>query len=138
VSTITITITIANAHDSPPSSEWPEWYVYVGRAVNRKGLGRSSLANPYPIGQRLAFADENERPVTRRLTRDDAIGLYQSYITGYPWKDDIPREVRRELRRLRALLAKHGKLVLVCWCAPKSCHAEVIREALLRSKGGQT
>ncbi len=45
----------------------------------------------------------------------------------------IPRRLRGHERDL---LAKHGKLVLVCWCAPKPCHAEIIRDALLAERAG--
>lgn len=34
-----------------------------------------------------------------------------------------------ELSRLKAI-ADAGDLILVCWCAPKRCHAEVIKEIL--------
>jgi len=34
-------------------------------------------------------------------------------------------EVYRELHRL-AELARRGDLVLICWCAPKACHACLI------------
>ena len=36
-----------------------------------------------------------------------------------------------ELLRLQELYKKHGKLRLFCWCAPKRCHAETIRENIL-------
>ena len=33
-----------------------------------------------------------------------------------------------ELNRLKALYKKYNKLRLFCWCAPKQCHAEIIKE----------
>jgi Domain of unknown function (DUF4326) len=36
----------------------------------------------------------------------------------------------RELRRLRRIWETTGELTLICWCAPLSCHAEVIRGAI--------
>ena len=39
-----------------------------------------------------------------------------------------------ELKRLCELYKEHGKLNLYCWCAPKRCHAETIRQHLLSSQ----
>lgn len=35
-----------------------------------------------------------------------------------------------ELERIQKIYRKHGVLVLYCWCAPKRCHAETIRDWL--------
>ncbi len=43
-------------------------------------------------------------------------------------------EFQRALRKLMSLYKKHGQLRLFCWCAPKRCHAETIREYLLEEK----
>ena len=37
-----------------------------------------------------------------------------------------------ELRRLYRLAKKHGKLELFCWCVPKRCHGETVRQFLLK------
>ena len=107
----------------------PEYAVYVGRRNNRRGLAASPLENRFPIGG-WSFCDEVHRGT---ITREGAVKLFRAWLRG-----DI-RGVRqlpvwdiahRELDRLRALHEKHGKLTLVCWCAPKPCHAEVIKEVL--------
>ena len=38
-----------------------------------------------------------------------------------------------ELSILQALYKKYGKLRLFCWCSPKRCHAETIRDYILKS-----
>jgi hypothetical protein len=35
-----------------------------------------------------------------------------------------------ELKRLIDIYKKHGRLRLFCWCAPKKCHAETIKELI--------
>jgi len=114
-----VNISIANIRDLPLPSEWPEWYVYVGRPAPRRGLRGSSLANPYRIGQ--LSTDGHMRPLTREMT----IYWYNNWLR---LSDPVPKLL--DLILLRSLLRKHGKLVLVCWCAPRPCHAEIIREVL--------
>ena len=36
----------------------------------------------------------------------------------------------QELRRLRDLALRPEGVVLLCWCAPKACHGDVIASAL--------
>ena len=38
-----------------------------------------------------------------------------------------------EILRLRQLYQTHGKLNLFCWCTPKRCHAETIKNEILKS-----
>jgi hypothetical protein len=39
--------------------------------------------------------------------------------------------VRSQLERLAAKDRRDGQLILLCWCAPLPCHADVIRKAVL-------
>lgn len=100
----------------------PENAVYVGRRVNRYGLKASPLANLYPI--------------SRNRTREEAILTFRAWL-------HVVREIAAcriatpqvvaamdELVRLLALHERHGELILLCWCAPQACHADVIKEAL--------
>lgn len=115
-----MTITIANVRDLPPPAEWPEWQVYVGRRVNRHKLQASPLENRWGL-----HWDTRDRAIEKyRLDLAGALGVNGDKHPN--WSGPI----RAELRRLRALLTKHDRLTLVCWCAPKPCHAEIIRDAL--------
>lgn len=114
-------ITIANGHDLITGGKvvLPENAVYVGREVKRYGLKASPLKNIYPIG---------------RMSREQCVDAYATRLSmslretrGRFTDTDAMQE---EIPRLRAL-AERGPLTLVCWCAPKRCHAEVIRELLL-------
>lgn len=70
-------------------------------------VGRPSRwRNPYRIGR-----DGN---------RDQVIALYRRHL----WREIKAGRITRD--DLRAL-AGHD---LVCWCAPKPCHAEVLRRAV--------
>lgn len=78
----------------------PKDAVYVGRP--------SKWGNPYShLPSRLAI----EVP-----TREDAIAAYEEWIMDK--RPDLIEDARKELR------GKH----LVCWCAPKPCHADVLLE----------
>jgi len=79
---------------------------YVGRP--------SLLGNPYRIG-----IDGD---------REEVIRKYDRWLT-----DEISPEGRKRCRlvydavlRLVQLLRTTGHLVLICWCAPLPCHADVI------------
>jgi len=157
-----VSITIANVRDflvPNPTGKgkravFPdEAHVWVGRAAPRWGLRASPLGNParlrrwsdliveiagqfhweaFYIKTRQeavrAFATLWLRPISRMSERG-------ALLSGVP-----RREMMAELSRLPALHAKHGRLVLVCCCetwdgegeAPGLCHAEVVREELLR------
>jgi Domain of unknown function (DUF4326) len=74
--------------------------VYVGRAVRTVGLSASKWANPFRI-----VVDG---------TRLEAIDKYRVWLLAHP---DL----------MLALAELRGK-DLACWCAPRLCHAEVLRE----------
>lgn len=40
--------------------------------------------------------------------------------------------IKHSLDSLLSILLKYKRLNLFCWCAPKRCHAKVIREYLLK------
>ena len=57
--------------------------------------------------------------------RDDALDKYQAYFYERIKKD---LEFRNEAERLLRLYEKYGTLNLFCWCFPKRCHSETIRD----------
>ena len=65
----------------------------------REYVGRPTIwGNPFVIG--------------RDGSREEVIAKYEEYLLNEP----------KLLRRLHELRGKH----LVCWCAPKACHADVL------------
>ena len=84
--------------------------VYAGEGVY---IGRPSvLGNPFKIG---VHGD-----------REQVIEKYRVWLRG-EWKKD--GKVKQELIRL-AKLSKEGDLILICWCYPKACHGDVLKDAI--------
>jgi Domain of unknown function (DUF4326)/YspA, cpYpsA-related SLOG family len=79
--------------------------VYVGRPT--------VLGNPYTL---------------QDYTRTDAVARYRLWLR-QQWQRH--GEVHAALLQLARQYHEQGALTLVCWCAPRPCHAEVIREAVL-------
>ena len=90
-------------------------YLYCGWGNRRLGLYSSPLANPYTD-------KANARPGRIHVaSRDVAIEMYRRWLWQRICADD--QEVLGELRKVTPTTA------LVCWCAPKRCHCEVISKA---------
>ena len=64
----------------------------------------------------------------RHYTRTDAIARYRIWLR-QQWQRH--GEVHAALLELARLYTEREQLTLLCWCAPRRCHAEVIREAVL-------
>lgn len=81
----------------------PKDAVYVGR--------------PTKWGNQFKIGDPHPQSDTGKLVldRDSAVDWYEYYIHHTP---ELQAEAKRELK---------GK-DLVCWCAPKRCHADVLLE----------
>lgn len=81
--------------------------IYIGRS-NRNLVG-SVLANPFKINS--------------TTSRTEVITKYRAWLWNEYQKGG---EVYKELHRL----AKLPELELVCWCAPKACHGDVVKKCL--------
>ena len=90
---------------------FPNWE-YVGREWF--GLKESILANPFKIG--------------KDISRSESIKRYKKHIFKLIIDKDI--NVLNEFIRLYEKSC-NGDLYLLCWCYPKKCHAEVIRDVLM-------
>ena len=88
-------------------------WVYIGRGTARYGLPHSPLANPY-----------SHQPHANALyvpNRNAAIEHYRQWL----W-----HRIQAEDAAIRgALAAIDPDTVLVCWCCPLPCHAEVVARA---------
>jgi hypothetical protein len=90
--------------------------------IARKGQGLRGVyvGRPTPLGNpfRLKGEDQREEVVARYAT----------------WLEEQLRQGNREvawvLGELYRRLKRQGTLTLLCFCAPKKCHAEVIAERL--------
>lgn len=74
-------------------------------------INRSSIfGNPFKIGQ--------------DGTRDEVVELYRAYFKSSIEKSAI---FEAEVNRLIKMYKRFGQLNLFCWCAPRSCHGEIIK-----------
>lgn len=84
---------------------------YVGRSCGQ--YRGSVLGNPFKIG--------------RNGSREEVIAKYRRWL----WKEMQKKEaVWFELVRLGRKYLVQQQLVLVCWCYPEKCHAEIIKNAI--------
>jgi hypothetical protein len=79
--------------------------VYVGRP--------SILGNPFKVG--------------RDGSLEEVIAKYRVWLWGEIQKHGSVFDKLVELVEL----SKSGDLTLVCWCHPKKCHADIIRNAIM-------
>jgi hypothetical protein len=88
---------------------------YIGRNGKKYGEIDSPLANPFQMNY--------------EADRDWVIQQYRQWL----WKEVKKGEgkVWDELIRLLGQLRSGQKLKLVCWCAPRKCHGDVIKACLL-------
>ena len=93
--------------------------MYEIQVVNKKTyLGKGEyIGRPSPLGNPFFMKDESYR--------DSVCNQYKLWLEK---NKNIPA-IRKELLRLLNI-AKKGPLVLICWCAPKRCHGESIRDML--------
>ena len=109
---MSIQINILNLRNTKPQHEWK---VRVDRT--------SVLGNPFRMASesdRDRVCNEYEAYFFDMIRRSKKSGL-----------SNIKAKVFvQELRRLYKLAKTHGKLDLFCWCAPKRCHAETIKQFL--------
>ena len=98
-------ITIKNLRTGTPANPW-------GVRVDRQN---GILGNPF------FMKDESQR--------DAVCDKYAKWLDENAKLDNSP--VKQELDRLLNIYKTYGRIDLWCWCAPKRCHAEKIREYIL-------
>ena len=95
------------------------------RILNKKLVGDRGeyVGRPTPLG--------NPFKLEREADRERVIEQYELWLREQieVWNPDVCHELNRLYRIARA----SGELELTCWCAPRRCHAEVIRQVLLEA-----
>jgi hypothetical protein len=86
-----------------------------------KGAGEY-IGRPSVLGNPFFLADKNDDAMRHRVIKD-----YKFWITQHIHNKNKP--VLEELVRL-AKIAELGDLNLICWCAPKACHGDIIKRIL--------
>lgn len=85
-----------------------------------KGPGEWICRGRSPLGNPFAMATESDREIV--------IGKYKKWLFDAFKSGNQP--VIREMRRLYDLSKSQEEITLICWCAPKACHGDVISETL--------
>lgn len=88
----------------------PEGAVYIGRGNSKLGLPHSKFANPF----KMDFEDQ----------RTTVVANYRTWL----WE-----EIKRGKITLEDLFELDGR-DLVCYCAPKSCHGDILLKAIQWAK----
>ena len=92
-------LNIKNQADCP-ANKVPDDALYIGTANGHYGLPESKWRNPYST--------------QRDGTREGVVALYRRWLCDQP--------------HLMAALSELRGRDLVCWCAPKPCHGDVLIE----------
>ena len=97
--------------------------------IQIKNLRKDSMKFEYDV--RVDRANKvlgNKFIMHNEFERDKVCDEYEAWFN-----EQIDKQnelVLNELRRLYNIYKKYGKLNLFCWCAPKRCHAETIKNFL--------
>jgi hypothetical protein len=87
-----------------------------------QGLGGVYVGRPTPLGNPFRLEREDRR--------EEVVARYATWLEGELRQGN--REVARALEELYRRLKRQGALTLLCFCAPRRCHGEVIAEHLKR------
>jgi hypothetical protein len=94
--------------------------------LNKRSAGSRGeyVGRPSPLGNPFKLEQESDR--------DAVIARYEVWLRERVAARD--QRVCDELNRLYCIARDTALLELVCWCAPKRCHADVIRTVLLEAR----
>lgn len=77
----------------------------------------SPLANPFSLQQ---------------YTREECLNKYRSWLVEQLNDINSPQSI--ELNRLTELVLKGQDINLICFCKPKDCHGDIIKEFILKNQ----
>ena len=88
-----------------------------------------------PVGNPYIMDNESERD----LVCEEYWELFSQIMTDTSLNDNdkaqgmwaTVKEFRDYIHRIEQHYATHGTVTLACWCSPKQCHCETIREWLI-------
>jgi Domain of unknown function (DUF4326) len=95
------------------------------RVLNKRVVGDRGeyVGRPSTLGNPFKLEHESQR--------NHVIQQYETWLQDQIKARDA--QVCHELNRLCRIARDQGVLELTCWCAPKRCHADVIRNILLEA-----
>lgn len=107
-------IEVVNKYKHSPT----EHDFYIGRG--------SCLGNPY------SSKESSKEYVERVETRSEAISKFERWIKNQLKSKN--KKISKELIDILNHERKHGKVYLVCYCKPKDCHGDVVKDVLIQIK----
>ncbi len=104
--------------------------------IEIKNLRHSKPSEPYDIKVDRSSILGNPFYMKNESQRDDVCNKYQIYFNkqfNYCIENDVQfsKLFIQELQRLVKIYKLYNKLRLFCWCTPKRCHAETIKNYIL-------
>jgi len=94
---------------------------YASTTPYQMYIGRGSvLGNPY-TSKNLS----KTKAIYQCATKEEALSNYRKYLLEKIKEKD--KDICDELNTIHTLAIKH-KIDLVCYCAPKKCHGDIIKE----------
>jgi len=101
--------------------------------ITIKNLRTKKLKNPWDIRVDRVSVLGNIYFMSTEKERNNVCDKYQVYFYNVI-KANIHKQFILELEYLYNVYKLYKKLNLFCWCTPKRCHAETIKEYLLNKK----
>ncbi len=92
-----------------------------------KGPGHY-VGRPMPLGNPYTHMASDVFGVVKVDSRDEACEAYEHFF----YEREHDAAFNKQLDYLVAEYKVIGSLTLICWCAPARCHAETIRDEILR------
>jgi len=96
-------------------------------------LRTAQIAYPWDVRVDRKSALGNPFYMHSEAERDRVCEQYAAYFQQRIAKNNPGDPFIQELKRIQQLYKQYGKLRLFCWCAPKRCHAETIRDYLIKT-----
>jgi hypothetical protein len=87
--------------------------VYIGRG--------SGIGNPYSHKKSKYISYQTD-------TREQAVHLFQDYF--FQQLRNHNKQIIEKIKHILRMEKKHGEVKLVCFCAPKPCHGDIIKRAI--------
>jgi len=89
---------------------------------------RFYVARPSALGNPYTYLPTKTLAKYKVATRDESIEKYREWIEERMYKDN-PQMV--EFGKLVEWMMTECYMELACWCAPQSCHADILRKLVL-------
>lgn len=98
--------------------------------IEIKNIRHANIVHPYDVMVDRNSPLGNPYRMYGEYERDAACAYYEPWLLNR--LKDSESEQNKELNRLVNLYWEHNKLNLFCWCVPRRCHAETIKQELIR------